>query len=276
MDYGPSLIGLLVGLVVGATSTGGGALLTPALVLIARVPVATAIGSDVLIASGMKLFGRRASTRCAARCTGRRSAGWRPGRSPARVAGIWLLNRIPAAAIDAWLAPALGIVLIAGRRGDHPPSHRRPRQPPAPRAAAARHRAGRPGDRAARQHDQHRQRIDPAVRARALLPAERHHDRRHGPGARPWWSRRSPRWATPSRDASTWRWPRRCLSGPCRGVMVGARIATAIPERMLRAGLAAVLIAIGLQMAIFATPPAHAETAAPAAQEGNRSWTTSP
>ena len=57
MDYGPSLIGLLVGLVVGGTSTGGGALLTPALVLIARVPVSVAIGSDVLIAAGMKLFG---------------------------------------------------------------------------------------------------------------------------------------------------------------------------------------------------------------------------
>ena len=57
MDFAPIAIGFVVGMLVGATSTGGGALLTPALVLIARVPPSIAIGSDVLIASGMKLFG---------------------------------------------------------------------------------------------------------------------------------------------------------------------------------------------------------------------------
>ena len=66
------------------------------------------------------------------------------------------------------------------------------------------------------------------------------------------------------------------LVGAVPGVMIGARIATAVPERALRAGLAAVLIAIGLQMAIFATPPAHAETAPPATSEGSISWTTAP
>ena len=57
MDFSPILIGFVVGTLVGATSTGGGALLTPALILIAQVPPSIAIGSDVLIASGMKLFG---------------------------------------------------------------------------------------------------------------------------------------------------------------------------------------------------------------------------
>ena len=66
------------------------------------------------------------------------------------------------------------------------------------------------------------------------------------------------------------------LVGAIPGVLIGARIATAVPERALRAGLAAVLIAIGLQMAIFTTPPAHAETAPPATPEGNISWTTAP
>ena len=57
LDFAPPALGFVVGMLVGATSTGGGALLTPALVLIARVPPSIAIGSDVLIASGMKLFG---------------------------------------------------------------------------------------------------------------------------------------------------------------------------------------------------------------------------
>ena len=215
MDYGPSLIGLLVGLVVGATSTGGGALLTPALVLIARVPVATAIGSDVLIASGMKLFGGgiyalRGEVHW--QTVGRLASGSVAGA----VAGIWLLNRIPAAAIDAWLAPALGIVLIAAggaiilRLTAGPDS--RPRHAPRRHVTVL---VGLATGLLVSMTSIGSGSI-PAVRARALLPAERHHDRRARTWCTPWWSRRSPRWATPSRDASTWRWPRRCLSGPCR------------------------------------------------------------
>jgi uncharacterized membrane protein YfcA len=48
------LPGAVCGLVVGMTSTGGGALLTPGLIFLG-IPPATTIGSDLLIASGMKL-----------------------------------------------------------------------------------------------------------------------------------------------------------------------------------------------------------------------------
>ena len=51
MDLTAPLIGIVAGFVVGVTSTGGGALLTPALVFILRVPPSLAVGSDVLIAS---------------------------------------------------------------------------------------------------------------------------------------------------------------------------------------------------------------------------------
>ena len=57
MEIAPAVVGLIVGVVVGLTSTGGGALLTPALVLVLGVPASAAIGSDVLIASVMKFFG---------------------------------------------------------------------------------------------------------------------------------------------------------------------------------------------------------------------------
>ena len=111
MDFVPTAIGFVVGMLVGATSTGGGALLTPALVLIARVPPSIAIGSDVLIAVGMKLFGggfyalRREvhwST------VGRLAAGSIPGAA----VGISILNRLPGDLLESWLTSALGLVLI--------------------------------------------------------------------------------------------------------------------------------------------------------------------
>ena len=42
-EFAPTAIGFAAGLLVGATSTGGGALLTPALILIAHVPPSVAI-----------------------------------------------------------------------------------------------------------------------------------------------------------------------------------------------------------------------------------------
>lgn len=111
-DFAPTAIGFAAGLLVGATSTGGGALLTPALILLARVPPSIAIGSDVLIACGMKLFGggfyalRREvhwST------VGRLAAGSIPGA----LVGMAILNRIPVDRLETWLTHALGIVLVA-------------------------------------------------------------------------------------------------------------------------------------------------------------------
>ncbi len=274
MDYGPSLIGLLVGIVVGATSTGGGALLTPALVLIARVPVATAIASDVLIASGMKLFGGgiyalRGEVHW--QTVGRLASGSVVGA----VAGIWLLNRIPVAALDAYLTRALGIVLIV-----------------AGAALVLRLTVG------ARSHPQRAPRWQVTVlvglatgmlvsmtsigsgsillcvlvlyyplSATTIVGTDLVHalvvslvaTAGHSLAGR-----------VDVALAAT------VLVGAVPGVLIGARMAVAVPERVLRAGLAAVLIAIGLQMAIFTTSPAHAEPAAPATPEGSVSWTMQP
>ncbi len=59
MDLGiPNAIaGLLVGTVVGATGVGGGALMTPILVLVFGVAPQTAVGTDLLYASLTKVFG---------------------------------------------------------------------------------------------------------------------------------------------------------------------------------------------------------------------------
>jgi hypothetical protein len=49
--------GLLVGTIVGLTGVGGGALMTPILVLLFGTPVQTAVGTDLLYASITKVFG---------------------------------------------------------------------------------------------------------------------------------------------------------------------------------------------------------------------------
>ena len=111
MDFEIIAIGLFVGIIVGATSTGGGALLTPALILIAKVPASIAIGSDVLIASGMKLFG-------GGFYISRREVNWETiknltiGSIPGAMLGIFILNNLPISALDAYISHALGIVLI--------------------------------------------------------------------------------------------------------------------------------------------------------------------
>jgi len=112
MDFSLVAIGFVVGTLVGATSTGGGALLTPALILIARIPPSIAIGSDVLIASGMKLFGGGFYAL-------RHEVHWPTvrfltiGSLPGAFVGISLLNRMPVNLIETWLTRGLGFVLIA-------------------------------------------------------------------------------------------------------------------------------------------------------------------
>lgn len=267
MDFAPVLIGLLVGIVVGATSTGGGALLTPALVLIARVPVATAIASDVLIAAGMKLFGGgvyalRGEVHW--QTVGRLAAGSVVGA----VAGIWLLNRIPVAALDTYLARALGIVLVVAGAALvlrlTVGASSRPRRAPAwpltvlfglvtgvlvsmtsigsgsillcvlalyyPLSATT---------------------IVGTDLVHALVVSSVA-TAGHSLAGR-----------VDVALAAT------VLVGAVPGVLIGARMATAVPERVLRAALATVLIAIGLQMALFTSPPAHAEPAAPSNLEGS-------
>lgn len=110
MSASLALVGLVVGVIVGLTSTGGGALLTPALVLLG-VPPAAAVGSDVLIASGMKLFGGSAYAL-------KKDVHWNTvwhlaaGSLPGAVLGIIVLNLLPASAVETVLQRALGGVLV--------------------------------------------------------------------------------------------------------------------------------------------------------------------
>jgi uncharacterized membrane protein YfcA len=57
MNYGISLVGLLVGFLVGMTGMGGGSLLAPILILILRVPPVWAVGTDNAYSAVTKAFG---------------------------------------------------------------------------------------------------------------------------------------------------------------------------------------------------------------------------
>lgn len=57
LDWMTGFAGLLVGTIVGITGVGGGALMTPILVLLFGVAPQTAVGTDLLYASITKVFG---------------------------------------------------------------------------------------------------------------------------------------------------------------------------------------------------------------------------
>jgi uncharacterized protein len=56
-DLSTGVAGLLVGAIVGVTGVGGGALMTPILVMLFGVAPTTAVGTDLLYASVTKMFG---------------------------------------------------------------------------------------------------------------------------------------------------------------------------------------------------------------------------
>lgn len=57
MDFRYSLVGLLIGVLVGLTGMGGGSLLAPILILIFRVPPVWAVGTDVAYSTVTKALG---------------------------------------------------------------------------------------------------------------------------------------------------------------------------------------------------------------------------
>lgn len=85
MDWMYTLSGLVVGLIIGVTGVGGGALMTPLLVLLFGVSPVIAVGTDLLYAALTKTLG-----------------GWVHGRRGTvdwKVAGLLSLGSLPAAVV---------------------------------------------------------------------------------------------------------------------------------------------------------------------------------
>src|SRR5947199_9781568 len=117
MDPVMALAGLGVGVVVGLTGMGGGALMTPILVLLFGVPPIAAVSSDLAASAVMKPFGGLVHAR-------RGTVNWALvrwlclGSVPAAVAGVGLLRLIgPAASIQRWIQLALAAALLLAAGG---------------------------------------------------------------------------------------------------------------------------------------------------------------
>src|ERR1700728_2407739 len=89
--------GLFVGIMIGLTGVGGGALMTPILVLIFGQSPVVAVGTDLMFSATTKLaatasFGQ--SRRVDWRIVGRLALGSLPGAAGVLIA-FWLLRRTP-------------------------------------------------------------------------------------------------------------------------------------------------------------------------------------
>ncbi|MGI8815713.1 MAG: sulfite exporter TauE/SafE family protein [Pseudonocardia sp.] len=113
LDLSLATAGLLVGLLVGLTGMGGGALLTPILVLLFRVAPLTAISSDLLTSLVMKPVGGAVHLRH--RTVHWRLVGWLvAGSVPSAFAGAVLIGTVGhTAGVQDNLKMVIGIALCA-------------------------------------------------------------------------------------------------------------------------------------------------------------------
>jgi uncharacterized protein len=117
MDLTLALAGLGVGIVVGLTGMGGGALMTPILVLVFGVPPVAAVSSDLAASAVMKPFGgfvhaRRGTVNWA-------MVGWLcAGSVPSAFLGVLLLRLLgDDESVQHWIRIALGVALVLAAAG---------------------------------------------------------------------------------------------------------------------------------------------------------------
>jgi uncharacterized membrane protein YfcA len=110
-DAGVTLAGLLVGFVVGLTGMGGGALMTPILVLLFGINPLAAVSSDVVAAVAMKPVGGAVHLRRGT--VNLNLVRWLAlGSVPAAFAGVLVLRAIGAPEVADRLKVLLGAVLL--------------------------------------------------------------------------------------------------------------------------------------------------------------------
>lgn len=117
LDVPLAVGGLSVGVIVGLTGMGGGALMTPMLVFIFGVNPLTAISSDIVASLFMKPVGAAVHLRRGT--VNLRLVGWLClGSVPAAFSGAWLISLMPHGAdLDEILKRALGAALLLATAG---------------------------------------------------------------------------------------------------------------------------------------------------------------
>src|SRR5256714_7285251 len=110
IDVGISLAGFLVGIVVGLTGMGGGALMTPILVIIFGIEPLAAVSSDLVAAFVMKPIGGGIHWRHRTVHTG--LVKWlAAGSIPGAIGGSYLVSHLEGN-VDDVLQTILGVVLL--------------------------------------------------------------------------------------------------------------------------------------------------------------------
>jgi uncharacterized membrane protein YfcA len=117
VDIGLVLGGLAVGVVVGMTGMGGGALMTPMLVFFFGINPLAAVSSDLVTAALMKPFG--GAIHAVHRTVNWRLVGWLSlGGVPSGFAGALLLRAVGKdSGVDSFVLTALGIALLLAASG---------------------------------------------------------------------------------------------------------------------------------------------------------------
>lgn len=111
LDLYKALAGMIVGFVIGLTGMGGGALMTPVLVLLFGVNPGTAVSADVVTSLVLKPFGGSVHVR-------RRTVNWRLvrwlmiGSVPSAFSGAYLLDEVIGTQNQHRVKQILGWVLI--------------------------------------------------------------------------------------------------------------------------------------------------------------------
>ena len=117
VDFSLSAAAFGIGVVVGPTGMGGGALMTPVLVLLFNVPPLTAVSSDLVASAVMKPFGSFVHLRHGT--VNLRVAGWLvAGSVPSAFAGVLVLRMLgDGEQIQSVIKTALGVALLVTALG---------------------------------------------------------------------------------------------------------------------------------------------------------------
>ena len=117
LDPPMALGGLLVGIIVGLTGMGGGALMTPMLVFFFNVNPLTAISSDIVVSLLMKPVGAFVHLRRGT--VNLQLVGWLcVGSVPAAFSGAWFISIVPDEVdIESVLKMVLGVALLVAASG---------------------------------------------------------------------------------------------------------------------------------------------------------------
>ena len=113
-SLGLLVVSAVIGVVIGLTGMGGGALMTPALILVG-IPPTAAVANDLVVNAVNKVIGA--------------GVHWRHGKPNLKIAFWLILGSVSTAYLGAWLVHAIGQTPIAAAMITAPNSKTRPRQP---------------------------------------------------------------------------------------------------------------------------------------------------